>query len=127
MRWAPAIAGLMLALAAPLAGCQMIPGYEPFKAAVLGATAGAIEERKQANDLQAGFTFASVCDLSVGSIGRTADPLDRDYALRKCAGVAAPAAPTVLIQQPDGSFLMATPQVTPMSPMTNRAPAELMP
>ncbi len=48
---------------------------------------GAIQQRRMMNDLQARFTMAATCDISLGSYFRELSELERHYVGLVCGGV----------------------------------------
>lgn len=51
---------------------------------------GAIQQRRMMNDLQARFTMAATCDISLGSYFRELSELERHYVGLVCGGVLPP-------------------------------------
>lgn len=49
--------------------------------------AGAIQQRRMMNDLQARLTMAATCDISLGSYFRELSQLERHYVGLVCGGV----------------------------------------
>jgi stage V sporulation protein SpoVS len=50
----------------------------------------AIQQRRMMNDLQARFTLAATCDISLGSYFRELSELERHYVGLVCGGVLPP-------------------------------------
>lgn len=66
----PALVALALAAVIGLSACSAIPGYSAFEVGVVGLTTKTVEDRRQANDLQAETTAAVACDISIGAYAR---------------------------------------------------------
>ena len=56
-------------------------------AEVQGYAAGAIEQRRTMNDMQARATMAATCDISLGAYFRELSALERHYAGLVCGGI----------------------------------------
>jgi hypothetical protein len=57
---------------------------------VLAIGNSAIQQRRMMNDLQARFTMAATCDISLGSYFRELSELERHYVGLVCGGVLPP-------------------------------------
>jgi hypothetical protein len=80
--------GLSLGLVAIglLSGCATVQGYG----------AGAVEQRRSMNDMQARATMAATCDIALGAYFRELSAVERQYAGLVCGGVPPePAVPAV--------------------------------
>ncbi len=63
--------------------------------------ASAVQQRRMMNDLQARFTIAATCDISLGSYFRELSELERHYVGLVCGGVLPPlSAPARAVPEP---------------------------